>query len=210
MLNLQDIRQKLASLGTSCDAGVLSGGQSIRMGGEDKGLVNFLGKPLASYPSRLLSPLAQDHQTIISCNRNFDQYKQISQRICRDRYSEFFGPLAGIESLLSNSSSDVLFISPCDTPLVTSECFTVIANHIITQLESGTDLKPVALIQNNQKHPLHCCLPKSSLGSVMRAITSRHFKLIKWLEDEGVIWATGPSVCFDNANSLEDLALLER
>ena len=210
MLSLQGIRQKLASLGTSCDAGVLSGGQSIRMGGEDKGLVKFLDKPLASYPSQLLSPLAHDRQTIISCNRNFDRYKQISQRICRDRYSEFFGPLAGIESLLSNSNSDLLFISPCDTPLVTSECFSVIAEQIITQLESGRDLKPVALIQNNQKHPLHCCLPRSSLSSVTRAINSRHFKLIKWLEDEGVIWATGPSACFDNANSLEDLALLER
>jgi molybdopterin-guanine dinucleotide biosynthesis protein A len=51
---------------------LLSGGRGQRMGGRDKGLLDWRGRPLIAWLHDLTRPLSDD--LIISCNRNTERY----------------------------------------------------------------------------------------------------------------------------------------
>ena len=51
---------------------ILAGGQGRRMGGADKGLVEYRGRPLIEWVLEVLTP--QVDELVISANRNLDTY----------------------------------------------------------------------------------------------------------------------------------------
>ena len=55
---------------------ILAGGQGRRMGGQDKGLIEFDGKPLAALLVDRLRQQAVD--IVINANRNHRQYQQFA------------------------------------------------------------------------------------------------------------------------------------
>ncbi len=92
---------------------VLAGGEGRRLGGRDKGLVDWQGKPLVSYSVDILGKCAAE--ILISCNRNLDAYRQFG-KITQDESSEFLGPLAGLLSGLKAAKENWVLICPCDCP----------------------------------------------------------------------------------------------
>ena len=61
---------------------VLSGGQGRRMGGVDKGLVQWCGMPMAERVCRQLRPLVSE--LLVSCNRNPERYAAFCDRTLAD------------------------------------------------------------------------------------------------------------------------------
>ncbi|MEH6593900.1 MAG: molybdenum cofactor guanylyltransferase MobA [Halioglobus sp.] len=96
---------------------ILAGGAGRRVGGEDKGLLSWQGKPLIEHVATRLSP--QVDRLVISCNRNLDKYAQIGTALVQDSRADFQGPLAGIEAATPHTiDSTYTIVVACDTPLL--------------------------------------------------------------------------------------------
>lgn len=98
---------------------ILAGGAGRRVGGQDKGLLNWQGTPLAAQVASRLRP--QVGHLLISCNRNRDYYATLGDATVADTRRDFQGPLAGLEAASSSFTEDFIIIAPCDTPLLPSD-----------------------------------------------------------------------------------------
>jgi molybdenum cofactor guanylyltransferase len=93
---------------------ILAGGQGRRMGGVDKGLVDYQGRPLIEWVLAALTP--QVDEVVISANRNLDQYAAYGHRVLPDMLPDHPGPLAGVLAAMQAITTDWLAVVPCDTP----------------------------------------------------------------------------------------------
>lgn len=81
------------------------------MGGADKGLQDYRGRPLAAHA---LDYLAGCEPKLISANRNSERYAALGAQVIEDRLGGHQGPLSGIETALSQVTTPWLFVVPCD------------------------------------------------------------------------------------------------
>lgn len=98
----------------ACSVLLLSGGRGQRMGGQDKGLLDWQGRPLIAWLHELVRPLTDD--LIISCNRNAEHYAHFADRLIADDEADFQGPLSGIKAGLRAARHAHLLVLPCDAP----------------------------------------------------------------------------------------------
>ena len=70
---------------------ILAGGQSSRMNGNDKGLIELNGKTLLKHSYDILAK--QTDNIVINANRNQDLYRKIAP-VIQDEIKGFQGPLA--------------------------------------------------------------------------------------------------------------------
>ncbi|HZX18235.1 MAG TPA: molybdenum cofactor guanylyltransferase MobA [Pseudomonas sp.] len=97
-----------------CSVLLLAGGRGQRMGGADKGLLDWQGRPLIAWLHELVRPLTDD--LLISCNRNAERYAPFADRLVSDDEADFQGPLAGIRAGLRVARQANVLILPCDAP----------------------------------------------------------------------------------------------
>ena len=95
---------------------ILAGGAGLRMGGRDKGLLDWHGKPMAAHVAERLRP--QVGRLVVSCNRNKKFYATLADATVADSRRDFQGPLAGLEAAAAQLDSDIVIVTPCDTPLL--------------------------------------------------------------------------------------------
>ncbi len=144
---------------------VLAGGQGQRMGGQDKGWVEFRQRPMVEYAVQLLRPRV--NTLLISCNRNIPRYSELADQTIADELEGFQGPLAGIQAGLRVCESDYLLVLPCDTPLLSEQ--------VVERLLAAAGEHPghiCVLSEAEWWHPLHAVIPCEFAGS-----------LDKWLND---------------------------
>lgn len=99
-----------------CSILILAGGRGQRMGGRDKGLVQWRGEPLVAHVQRIVRPLSDD--VVISCNRNQDLYRPFADQLVGDAEADFPGPLAGVIAGLAAARHQWVVVLACDAPLV--------------------------------------------------------------------------------------------
>lgn len=92
------------------DGGILAGGEGSRMGGADKGLLDWQGMPMIARLTLVLQP--QVDRLWISANRNVSAY-QTYGTVLTDQISGC-GPLAGLAVLRAASTAEWLLTLPCD------------------------------------------------------------------------------------------------
>jgi molybdopterin-guanine dinucleotide biosynthesis protein A len=95
---------------------ILAGGAGRRFGNRDKGLVSWHGAPLVEHVCERLR--TQVGTVMISCNRNAQIYARYADKVIADHRPGYQGPLAGIESAISQVSGPLLLVVPCDVPLL--------------------------------------------------------------------------------------------
>jgi molybdopterin-guanine dinucleotide biosynthesis protein A len=95
---------------------ILAGGRARRMGGEDKGLISFRGRPMIKHVIAALEP--QVGGLIISANRNLERYRAYGYPVVTDIVADYAGPLAGIASGMQAAASPCILCVPCDAPFV--------------------------------------------------------------------------------------------
>lgn len=93
---------------------ILAGGKARRMGGQDKGLIPYQGRPLIAHVLERLEPQVQ--AILINANRSHDQYAQFGHPVIADAEDGFLGPLAGILAGLRAAQTELLLCVPCDSP----------------------------------------------------------------------------------------------
>lgn len=98
---------------------ILAGGLARRMGGQDKGLIELAGRPMAAWILDRLAP--QVHGVIINANRNLQDYGRLGVPVVPDTLPDFSGPLAGMAAALACADTPWIVTVPCDGPFVPSD-----------------------------------------------------------------------------------------
>ena len=135
-----------------CSVLLLSGGRGQRMGGQDKGLLEWRGQPLIAHLQHLVRPLTDD--LIISCNRNPQQYASYADQLVTDDSPDFPGPLAGIRAGLAAARHAHLLILPCDVPAIDAILLTD-----LLKTARQNPLVPVMVRHGEFWEPLICIIP---------------------------------------------------
>lgn len=137
---------------SDCSILLLAGGQGQRMGGLDKGLVEWHGRPLIAWAREVARPITDD--LLISCNRNLDRYATFADRLVTDSEPAYPGPLAGIRAGLAAARHKQLLVLPCDAPLIDNELLTQLLQYAVEN--PGC---PIMLRRGSQWEPLFCVIP---------------------------------------------------
>lgn len=98
---------------------ILAGGQARRMGGRDKGLIEYRGRPLLAHVIERLAP--QVDTLLVNANRNRAQYAAFGHPVIADAAGGFLGPLAGILAGLQEAQAGLVLVAPCDSPHVSRD-----------------------------------------------------------------------------------------
>jgi len=107
--------QQMAKQSNICGA-ILAGGRGQRVGGVDKGLLKFDGRPLIEHA--IAAIVSQVSTIMISANRNQEQYERLGYPVIADGEADFPGPLAGISGVLEKNTLPYVLIVPCDMPFL--------------------------------------------------------------------------------------------
>ncbi|WP_306492270.1 molybdenum cofactor guanylyltransferase MobA [Pseudomonas sp. W4I3] len=152
----------LESLRLPCSVLLLAGGRGQRMGGEDKGLLEWRGQPLIAHLHQLVRPLTDD--LIISCNRNHARYAPYADQLVSDDSQDFPGPLAGIRAGLFAARHEHLLILPCDVPQIDAR---LLAD--LRAIAQGNPQVPVMVRHGEFWEPLLCIIPTALKDQVEQA-----------------------------------------
>lgn len=145
-----------------CSGLVLSGGLGARMGGVDKGLVLWDGRPMVEWVCRQMRPLVGE--LVISCNRNSARHAAFCDRTLGDAQAGYPGPLAGILTGLRTLRRSHLLVAPCDLPAIDLE--------LLGELQQLALAHPgrIAVVRQGERlQPLLCVLPRTLLAAVETA-----------------------------------------
>jgi molybdopterin-guanine dinucleotide biosynthesis protein A len=183
---------------------ILAGGQARRMNNQDKGLVNFKGRPMISYAIAAMMPVV--NQLIINANRNRERYQQFGLPVVADQTDTFDGPLAGVLTAMIYADADVLVVMPCDSPLVTAEHLRKLLS---TRAEQGVDV--AVAFDGERLHPVFMAIRTTLKTSLEAYLTSGQRKLDLWLEQQNMVkadFSDTPDI-FVNINTMTELSALE-
>ena len=142
-----------------CSILLLAGGRGQRMGGQDKGLLDWHGAPLIAHLQRLVRPLTDD--LIISCNRNHERYASYADQQVSDDSPDFPGPLAGIRAGLAAARHGHLLILPCDVPQIDVRLL-----NDLRATAQRNPLLPVMVRHGEFWEPLVCIIPTALRDAV--------------------------------------------
>ncbi|MFO7542711.1 MAG: molybdenum cofactor guanylyltransferase MobA [Thiobacillus sp.] len=178
---------------------ILAGGQGRRMGGADKGLIAYQGRPLIEWVRAVLTP--QVDALVISANRNLDTYAAYGHRVLPDTLSDFPGPLAGVLAALQAVDADWLLVAPCDTPHLPAD----LAERLLAAAQR--DHVPLAVAADEVRTHHTCFIVRTDQRENLAEFLARGERAVRH-------WQAGlPSVrvefngsAFANLNRPEDIA----
>jgi len=184
---------------------ILAGGQGSRMGGVDKGLAPFRGRPLVEHVIARLSP--QVDEILVNANRNAEAYAQFGHRVIADEFPGFAGPLAGFERGLAHARGALVATAPCDSPFLPAD----LVSRLRAALEAnGADLAVAKA--GEQAHPVFCLMRRGVHASLRDFLSSGQRKIDKWYAALRVaeVAFDDQAEAFANINTRDELAGLEK
>ncbi|MGB5834286.1 MAG: molybdenum cofactor guanylyltransferase MobA [Thiohalocapsa sp.] len=184
---------------------ILAGGKARRMGGEDKGLVEFAGRPLVDWVIDSLRP--QVHTLVINANRNRERYSDYGFPVIADVIADFQGPLAGFSSALAAVKTPWIVTVPCDGPYPAHD----LVRRLCAALRDQE--AELAVASDGQRmQPVYALVPRALASSLDAFLASGERKIDRWYAQHRTAvaeFADRPHG-FVNINSAEDVEQLRR
>lgn len=178
---------------------ILAGGEGQRMGGQDKGLINYQGRPLIEHVlSRLPSGLGA---IAISANRNLQRYKTYAP-VLEDKEYILHGPLSGIYEALLTIETEYLLCLPCDTPHLPDDLvprlYAEIQNQHVDVAIASTDTRT---------HFVISLLRRNLLNKLKIYLDSGQRRVGNWLQQQShcEVLFSAEDGQFNNINHLQDV-----
>lgn len=185
-----------------CSAIVLAGGRATRLGGIDKALVNFAGRPLIAHVLERLTPQVDD--ILINCNRNQAALARLGYPLISDEKLDYSGPLAGIISSLPACRHETVLVVPCDSPFLPDD----LHDRLSALLTADKDL--VIAHDSERLQPLFMLLRRALLPSLRDYREHGHYKVERWCMTQKVAIARfAEPRHFINLNTPEELKKAE-
>jgi len=183
---------------------ILSGGQSTRMNGADKGLILFQKKPLIYHAISRLS--TQSDEILISANREIEVYESFGYPVLQDSTNSFLGPLAGFLLGLTHAKQDYVLTVPCDSPLLPL--------NLAQRLYDGMNKtnSDIAIAKSDGvTHPVFCLMKKNILPSLQTFMNRGERKVEAWQKTQTYceVDFSDCANAFVNLNSIDELRELE-
>lgn len=184
---------------------ILAGGRARRMGGVDKGLVPFAGRPLVAWAIDRLRP--QVGRLIINANRNQQQYATYGYPVIGDTIDGFQGPLAGFVSAMAAAQGDWIVTVPCDGPYLAAD----LVARLCAALDSEGAEMAVAT-DGKRLQPVYALLPVSLAASLHQFLDEGERKIDLWYARHRVALADlgDRPESFVNINTQQDSERLEQ
>lgn len=183
---------------------VLAGGLARRMGGTDKGLIPFAGKPMVAHVLERLAP--QVDEILINANREIDQYAAFGYPVIPDEIQGFAGPLAGLHRGMSMANHPFVLTVPCDSPFLPAD----LADRLMQALQQA-DADLAVAKTGTQAHPVFCLCRTSLKNHLQSYLQSGGRKIDAWYGTLKVVEVTfdDQPQAFANINTLEELESLQ-
>lgn len=156
---------------------ILSGGASKRFG-TDKGLVEFLEKPLILHVRDRVAPLVDEVLIVLSSEIQLKKYRGIieSSKLIVDEH-DLQAPIIGALAGFKNALGDYSILLSCDTPLISQEIVS-----LLLDLALGND----AIIPrwpNGYMEPLQAVYrTKTTYNAAVEAVKNGKLKLSNMIE----------------------------
>jgi len=178
---------------------ILAGGQGRRMGGQDKGLLDFGGRLLIEI---LIETLQNQQLSImINANRNRSTYQSYGYPVIRDDLEDFQGPLAGFASAMAAVKTDFILTLPCDSPMLADNFAGRFIN--VHNLEQA----PVCVAHDGERlQPVYALINTGLLDDLKRFLRSGERKIDRWYAqyDYTTVDFSNDATMFENINTPED------
>lgn len=191
------LNSKLINIEKEMSWVVLAGGNSSRMSGKDKGLIQILDKPLIEYTTSILKKTGT--KVAINANKNQSSYLKYGD-VFGDAIEERLGPLLGIYSGLKHMDTEYVGFVPCDAPLLSLDFIQYLtsqsANSRLTVASDGDYVQPTFSIFH-----------KSMLVSLEKFILSGERKAALFMQQNNanIVTCEHYKQCFTNLNTPLDL-----
>ena len=188
---------------------LLAGGRALRMGGIDKGLIPFQGKPLIEHAINRLGP--QVANLVINANRNQTVYSQYGYPIVADENQDYAGPLAGYLAGLKVCNTPYLMTAPCDSPLFPTDLVKMLAH---TLKKQGSHIAYASSQDPSGKiwaQPVFCLMKREVVDSLEQFLADGQRKIDRWFASQNACTTVFQNEsAFANANTPDELAQLEK
>ena len=195
---------------------ILAGGQSRRMGGGDKGLLDVAGQPMLARVIERLAP--QVGRLAINANGEPTRFARFCLPVVPDTIDGFAGPLAGVLAGMRWASTETpvarwIATVSSDAPLLPLD--------VVDRLTVGLQNRPnsIAIARSGgELHPVIGLWPVALADDLEAALRDGMRKVLRWTDRHGTIpvdfphieTAGGPVDPFFNANTPEELAEVTR
>lgn len=179
---------------------VLAGGRGLRMGGVDKGLVDYRGQPMVASVIAALAP--QVDEVLISANRNLDTYAGFGHPVFADDLAGFAGPLAGLHAGLGRAGHELVATAPCDAPLLPAD---LVARLLAALLAHDAEIAVAAT--GGRSHPVFCLCRRALLPALEAYLAEGGRKVDAWQRSRRRVEVAFDDVAeaFANLNTPADL-----
>ncbi len=177
---------------------VLAGGLGRRMGGADKGLKPFRGKPLAQWAIERLAP--QVEELLVNANQNIREYEAFGYPVVRDEIGGFSGPLAGLHAGMKAARHDLVVTVPCDSPFLPPD--------LVSRLKLNLKDCDLAVARtDDQPHPVFSLVRKRVLSGLEAFLAAGGRKIDAWYASLAFVEVAfdDEAEAFRNINTLEEL-----
>jgi molybdenum cofactor guanylyltransferase len=193
---------------------ILAGGQSRRMGGGDKGLLDLAGKPMLAHVIARLAP--QVGRVTINANGDPARFAGFGLPVVADTIPGFAGPLAGVLagmrwSLAHAPTAGWIATAAGDAPLLPMD----MVARCLTAIEGRPGA--IALAQSaGEVHPVIGLWPVALADDLEARLAAGVRKVLSWTDRHGTVPVPFPFVPvggreldpFYNANTSQELDAL--
>ncbi|HFD79005.1 MAG TPA: molybdenum cofactor guanylyltransferase [Gammaproteobacteria bacterium] len=184
---------------------ILAGGRGRRMGGRDKGLVSFAGRPLVEHVLEAVRP--QCGQILISANRNLPDYRRYGFPVLEDSVGDYSGPLAGVATALEVAQTPFLLTLPCDSPFPPTRLATVLLQRLLE-----TEADAAVAHDGHRLQPMFALLRRELLSDLLAYLGGGGRGAGEWYRKQRLAVADFGhcAAAFGNINTETDKEELER